>query len=80
MELNANLSPLFTENVIKLLNKHNIVTVIDFVKEDSFKLSQLTNFELERVNELKNGVLSRFRAINTGLDNESHLIKTGIDK
>lgn len=78
MELKSNLSSYLTPYVINILNKSNIVTVIDFVKEHPFKLSTVTNLELETINKIKNDIFSQFQPY-SGIDYKSK-IKTGIDK
>lgn len=81
MDLKSSLSPTLTENVINLLNKSDILSVIAFVKEDPFKLSQVTYLEIEAINQIKNDILKQLQPY-SGSHYESNLImiKTGIDK
>lgn len=68
-----------TEYVIQSLNKHNIFTVIDFVKEDTYKLTKKANLELEEVKKFKNDFLYLLNP-NEEFHIERQTIKTGIER
>lgn len=78
MELSINKS--LAEYTLNLLHKHNINTVIDFVKEDIYKLIQITNLEPEAITKLKNEFLHLLKPVQTETFGfELEIIKTGID-
>lgn len=56
--LTAALHPLLNENVIKLLDKHNILTIGDFLHEDANQLMRITNIGKHALNLI--AILSDF--------------------
>lgn len=77
MELNINkYLPAYT---INLLNKQNIVTVMDFIKADTCTLTKVTNLELEAITKFKNDFLCLLRPVE-GFGFDVEIIETGIHR
>ncbi|KAJ6642423.1 DNA repair protein RAD51 like 4 [Pseudolycoriella hygida] len=77
MELCKNVHELFTDYMVNLLNKQHIFTVVDFIKEDTYKLTQITNLDLQVTNELKNELLELLTPFE-GFGFKAQKFKTGI--
>lgn len=77
--MDLNISKYLPKYTINLLNKQNIVTVVDFIKADTCTLTKVTNLELEAITKLKNDFLCLLRPVE-GFGFECEIIKTGIDR
>lgn len=79
MDLNPSMNKLFSERIIKLLNKGNVNTVIDFVKDDLYRLTQITDLDRGTITKIKDdfvGLLSSHE----GFGFRKDMIRTGIDR
>lgn len=77
MELNPSINKIFSDYVISLLNKYEIITVIDFIKTDPHKLVKITNLDREVITKLKNDLFGLLKPYEGFVERE--LIKTGIN-
>ncbi len=77
MELSTN--KLLSESTIKMLNRQQIFTVLDFVMEDPFKLTQTTNLDRETITKLKNDFCCDLNPYE-GFGVQKQIIQTGIER
>ncbi|XP_049866610.1 DNA repair protein RAD51 homolog 4 isoform X2 [Pectinophora gossypiella] len=51
-----------TDNVIKVLAQNRITTILDFLQEDTEKLSNLTKLTLPQIIDVRNYILNKYSA------------------
>lgn len=79
MELSTDINNSLTEYIINKLKKQNISTVIDFVKNDPYKLQQITNLEPDEINGIKDDFLYLLTPF-AGFGYSSQVIRTGVER
>lgn len=78
MDLNPSMKFL-NESIINLLKNDNILTVSDFIKEDLYKLTEITKLNPDTITKAKESLVKLLIPFEgPGLRKE--IIKTGIDR
>ncbi|XP_037036781.1 DNA repair protein RAD51 homolog 4 isoform X2 [Bradysia coprophila] len=78
MDLHPSMNKFLTERIISLLNKNDIFTISDFVKEDLYKLTQITKLDREAITKVKDNFV-RLLSPHKGFGFQKEVIRTGID-
>lgn len=60
--LKLKLEDLLTDNELKSLNQNRITTLLDFLQEDTEKLSILTQLTLPQILEIRNNIFKKYSA------------------
>lgn len=77
--------PLLTEYVLKILTKHKITTLNQFIRRDNTKLSEIINLSVDEIVVIKKDFSKSVKAVN-GLDflrflqKSNKIYETGIER